>query len=72
MKARGRRSVVEVAREKTIKSSKSLGYESYRGENESYHHVATVDDAWMLVGYELFLINSKILSEGNRKRGRVG
>jgi hypothetical protein len=72
VKARGRRSLVEVAREKTIKSSKLLGYESYRGEDESYHHVATVGDAWMLLGYELFLINSKILLEGSRKRGRAG
>lgn len=59
-------------RRRQLKSSRSLGYESYRGEDESYHHVATVDDAWMLLGYEYFLINSKTLFEGSRKRGRGG
>jgi hypothetical protein len=51
---RGSKDVVVVAREKIMSLQKSLGYESYRVEDESYHHVATVDDAWMLLEYEVF------------------
>jgi hypothetical protein len=47
-----------------------LGMSRTEASLSLFHHVATVDDAWMLLEYESFLIISKILFEGSRNRGR--
>lgn len=61
-----------VAREKIMSLQSRLGMSRTEASMSLFHHVATVDDAWMLLKYESFLIISKILFEGSCNRGRDG